>query len=44
MGFMGVEMGEGDQKVQASGYKINKSQHVMYSMMAKVSNNTILHI
>ena len=37
------KMGEGDQKVQTSSYKIKKISNgdVMYSMM---TNNTLLHI
>jgi len=36
------ELGEGDQKVQISSYKIN-SRDVMYNMKTTV-NNTVLYI
>ena len=39
----GGETGEGSQKVKTFNYKISKSRHMMYSMMAIVIN-TILHI
>ena len=39
----GDEMGEGDQKVQTSRYKIGKSENAVNSMLATV-NNTVLHI
>ena len=37
------EMCKGNQKVQTSSYKINKSWGLMYSM-GTVVNNTVLHI
>ena len=39
------KMGEGDQKVQTSSYKVSPISHgnVMYSIAA-IINNTVLHI
>lgn len=36
-------MGEGDQKVHTSSYKMNKSWDVMYSIVITV-NNTFIYL